>query len=203
LVPTNDDYRAILVHLEADLAEQQRQAAAAAAAAAVAAAAAEQEKQRIAHRNDLGMWRVLSHGNTPGTPTATKYITNVGQVSGTFSNAAATDAPFGVDLLIEGPDRIAFTFHRYATKNPLPTANRETYRVAVQQPDGTTHHFTATSRGDRLILATTDAAQLSHIFLQGGKVLINVSAAERPTESYRFEITNPAWYENALRMIGE
>lgn len=165
--------------------------------------ASRMKEQAEANRNKTGIWSVSSYVDDFGEDTGEKLIRNRDFIKGVFSNTATENSKLNVRLLIDGPNEVDIMLYQYARTNPVKAYRPEKYVVQIQDKAGSRERLSATNSGDRLSFGPSHSKKFFDALSLGGTVKVSIYEAENPVNSYRFDIENADYFDNAARMIAK
>ncbi len=165
--------------------------------------AEEKERIRLENINNTGMWSVGHYVDEFGEPTKQGYIRNRELIKGTFSNIATQDSKLDVKFLISNSSDISIQLFEYAGNNPVKAYSSTSYRVLIQDTDGTRLDLRATNYSERLSFDKTASKKIHNALMKGGVLKFKIIEIDTPTTEYEFSIPKADWYDNAYLKLKE
>lgn len=190
--PKNTEFKQLLIAIEKELLIEKEKKE-----------TEEKERIRLENINNTGMWDVGHYVDEFGEPTKQGYIRNSNLIRGTFSNTATQDSELNVKFLISNSTDISVQLYEYAGNNPVKAYSPDSYRVLLQDKDGSRFTLRAVNYSERLGFDKANSMQVHKALMKGGTLKFKIIENETPTTVYEFTIQNADWYENAYLKLKE
>ncbi len=150
-----------------------------------------------------GIWQNDTYTDELGQTSDRDCIRNREVISGSFSNAAASNAPLSVRFLIFSPNSISLQLFENAGDAPVKALSPQSYTVSIQDADGLLHTLKAMNYSDRVAFEKSDARAVHDILMKGGKVQFTLSGDLNTKTRYQFSIENAGGYDAAYKNLGQ
>lgn len=154
--------------------------------------------------NETGNWEINNFVDEFGEQTSSKYITTKRLIHGTFTDVYQTNANAALEFIISSDSNIAFSL--YENDSTIETFGSKTkpisYDISIKDGLGKNYTLKGTNTSDRVVLTKAYSQTMHNILMKGGFIQIIIKTTRNGSPlTYRFNIQDPTFYNNAIRLL--
>jgi len=152
----------------------------------------------------LGNWDISNFVDEFGETTSSRYITTRKLIHGTFSDRNQTNANAALEFIISSSTNIAFSLYENDSTIEVYGSKQSpiNYEITIKDGYGKNYTMRGSNTSDRITLTKMYSQTFNDILMKGGFIQIILKTTRNGSPvSYRFNIQDPTFYNNAIRML--
>lgn len=156
------------------------------------------------YTNELGNWDISNFVDEFGETTSSQYITTRKLIHGTFTDKNQTNANAALEFIISSSTNIAFSLYENDSSVEVYGSKQApiNYEISVKDGYGKNYTMRGTNTSDRIVLTKSYSQTFNDILMKGGFIQIIIKTTRNGAPlSYRFNIQDPTFYNNAIRLL--